>query len=103
MGLVLIYFTYEFSIFARMPIEKTKLTLSLNPAVIAKAKTYARHRQTSISQLVEAYLDAISSETRPIDDIPISPLVASMIVGKAVPDGVEKDLAARDERLSKHR
>lgn len=86
-----------------MSTEKTKLTLSLNPAIIAQAKTYARSRQTSISQLVEAYLDAISSDTRPIDDIPISPLVASMIVGKAVPDGVEKDLAARNERLKKHR
>lgn len=37
-----------------------KLTLSVSPEVIKKAKQTARRRKTSISKLVEAYLHKIS-------------------------------------------
>jgi len=38
----------------------TKLTLSLDPAVITRAKRYARQRGVSVSAMVETYLAAVS-------------------------------------------
>ena len=40
----------------------TKLTLSLDDQVIAKAKQYAKIHKTSVSHLVENFLDEITSE-----------------------------------------
>jgi hypothetical protein len=36
-----------------------KLTLSVDQRVVARARRYARARRTSISRLVEAYLDLL--------------------------------------------
>ena len=36
-----------------------KLTLSVDRRVVARAKRYARARGTSVSRLVEAYLDVV--------------------------------------------
>ena len=38
-----------------------KLTLSVDERVIARAKRYARARGTSVSRLVEAYLDVVQA------------------------------------------
>ena len=38
----------------------TKLTLSVNEDVVERAKRYAATRGTSVSRLVESYLDALS-------------------------------------------
>lgn len=38
-----------------------KLTLSIDPAVIARAKRYAKARGTSVSRLVEQMLDLAAS------------------------------------------
>jgi hypothetical protein len=37
-----------------------KLTLSVEDSVVERAKVYAAHRKTSVSALVERYLDAVS-------------------------------------------
>jgi hypothetical protein len=37
-----------------------KLTLSVDPGVVARAKRYAEKQGTSVSHLVERYLDALS-------------------------------------------
>ena len=37
-----------------------KLTLKLDSEVILRAKTYARQRKTSISRLVEQFLDSLT-------------------------------------------
>jgi hypothetical protein len=41
-----------------------KLTLSVDRRVVARAKRYARARGTSVSRLVEAYLDVIHAPGR---------------------------------------
>ncbi len=41
----------------------SKLTLSVDPHVIERAKTYAKSRGLSVSAMVEAYLDAIASNS----------------------------------------
>jgi hypothetical protein len=38
-----------------------KLTLSVDARIVARAKTFAQKRGTSVSRLVERYLDAVSS------------------------------------------
>lgn len=40
-----------------------KLTLSVDARVVARAKTFAHKRGTSVSRMVEQYLDAVSSPT----------------------------------------
>ncbi len=42
-----------------------KLTLSIDPVVIARAKRYAKARGTSVSRLVEQMLDLASSGSHP--------------------------------------
>ena len=44
----------------------TKLTLSLDDQVIAKAKSYAKVHKTSISQIVEQYLGEVVSQEEPL-------------------------------------
>ena len=43
--------------------DMSKLTLSVDPDVIERAKTYAKSRGLSVSAMVEAYLDSIASES----------------------------------------
>lgn len=53
-----------------------KLTLSLNSSVIENAKLYARSNKTSLSKLIEAYLQSIvENRTKQIE---ITPLVQSL-------------------------
>jgi len=39
----------------------SKLTLSIDPVVISRAKRYAKQHGTSVSQMVEAYLASVST------------------------------------------
>jgi hypothetical protein len=48
----------------------TKLTLTIEDAVIRQAKAYARRRGQSLSGIVENYLKAISSGTEPGAAVP---------------------------------
>ena len=59
-----------------------KLTLSVDRRVVARARRYARARRTSISRLVEAYLDLLgrtSASTRQQE--PRTPPVLSRLRG----------------------
>jgi len=54
----------------------TKLTIKLNNDVIYRAKKYARDRKTSLSRMIESYLDSITGKEE--DNIEITPLVKSL-------------------------
>ncbi len=54
----------------------TKLTIKLNNGVITRAKRYARFRRTSLSRLIESYLDSVTKDEP--DDLEITPLVKSL-------------------------
>ncbi|MBU6325631.1 MAG: hypothetical protein KJS92_09100 [Bacteroidetes bacterium] len=54
----------------------TKLTLKLDESVIVKAKEYAKNHQTSLSRLVENYLQQITRGTP--ETLPLTPLVRSL-------------------------
>lgn len=54
----------------------TKLTIKLDEDVITRAKSYAKHRKTSLSKMIESYLDSV---TKPESkEIEITPLVKSL-------------------------
>ena len=55
---------------------ETKLTLRLKKQVIDQAKKYANDRDTSLSKLIENYLEAVTNA--PDDEDHISPLVKSL-------------------------
>jgi len=58
-----------------IPME-TKLTLKLKKNIIDRAKKYAHDQETSLSKLIENYLEAITTSTDVKNDI--SPLVKSI-------------------------
>ena len=54
----------------------TKLTIKLDDDVIIRAKTYAKRRKTSLSKMIESYLDSVTKpESKGIE---ITPLVKSL-------------------------
>ena len=54
----------------------TKLTVKLDRFVIERAKTYARKRNTSLSKLIETYLNFLTNPKG--DDDEVTPLVKSL-------------------------
>jgi hypothetical protein len=54
-----------------------KLTLKIDEKVITKAKSYARKKKTSVSKLVEGYLEFITEKPK-VESIDITPLVKSL-------------------------
>jgi hypothetical protein len=54
---------------------ETKLTLKLKKKTIEKGKAFARKKKTSLSKLIENYIEKVTDEP---DDVEISPLVKSL-------------------------
>ena len=55
-----------------------KLTLSLDQLVIEKAKKYAKSNRTSLSKMIEAYFDSLTTSNIDEEQIKITPLVDSL-------------------------
>jgi hypothetical protein len=70
---------------------KTKLTLSIDPEVVARAKDEAQRRGTSVSDMVETYLAVVSKPDEPQKAIEISPLLKSFSGVIKLKDGEEFD------------
>jgi hypothetical protein len=70
-----------------------KLTLKLDESIILAAKRYAKSRNTSVSALVEHYLQSITSKSQKSEDI--SPIVKSIsgVVSESKIDEVAEDYA----------
>lgn len=49
----------------------SKLTLSVDDVVVLRAKRYAERRGTSVSRLVERYLDLLARPPRSKEDPPV--------------------------------
>ena len=65
----------------------TKLTLKLDGNVISRAKNYAKQRKTSLSKMIENYLDVVS---KPESEEPeITPLVKSLSGVIKLPDNYD--------------
>ena len=66
-----------------------KLTLSLNQRVIEKAKIYARQNRTSLSRMIEAYFDSLTSQQKDGTEIETTPLVESLSGVIQLPEDVD--------------
>ena len=69
---------------------EAKLTLKVKQAVIKQAKRYAQKRKTSISKLVENYLQKLTDPKDELTGQKITPLVKSL-------SGVIKDSESHKE------
>lgn len=65
-----------------------KLTLKLNQQVIEKAKEYASDKKVSLSRIIEAYLQALTSEGAS-SEFEISPFVKSIATGREIPADID--------------
>jgi len=63
----------------------SKLTLTVDKAVVAKAKKYAKEKGRSLSDIIENFLKAITEE-RQSEEIELSPLVKSLRGSFKAPD-----------------
>lgn len=66
----------------------TKLTLKLNQKIIEKAKAYASNKKISLSRIVEAYLQSLTSENK-LPEFEISPFVKSIATGTSIPTDLD--------------
>jgi len=76
----------------------TKLTLSIKKSIIEKAKQYAKGNNQSLSQIIESYLEKITSENPELGD-PVLDSIRGII---KLPKGYNVKKEARKLRLKKH-
>ena len=79
----------------------SKLTLSMNKKVIDRAKKYAKRKNTSLSKLIEAYLQKASLDEK--DEPDISPLVKSLSGVIKLPKDFDSKKAYSDYLSEKYR
>ncbi len=77
----------------------TKLTLTVDKAVIVRAKSYARKTGKSLSEIVENYLDHITAE---IDAKSLSPKLAKIFGSVKLPPDFNEEKELRDYYEKKH-
>lgn len=66
----------------------SKLTLKLNQSVIEKAKVYAAENKMSLSRIIEAYLQSLTSKNN-TSEFEISPFVKSIATGTVLPSDID--------------
>lgn len=77
----------------------TKLTLTVEKAVIDRAKLYARNTGRSLSELVERYLETITLEEV---DRALSPKLESLVGAVKLPDDFDETTVLREALERKH-
>ncbi len=85
--------------------KSKKLTLYVNDEIINRAKKYAEGRGTSVSDLVEQYLDHVSQSTDQATDCDVQelPQTFSQFYGAmTLPDDFDEKLEAMEHRITKH-
>ena len=76
----------------------TKLTLSLNKSIIEKAKQYAKGNNQSLSQIIESYLEKITSQHPELGD----PELDSIRGIIKLPKDFDLKRESRELRVKKH-
>lgn len=80
----------------------TKLTLKLNQRIIEKAKEYASNKKMSLSRIVEAYLQSLTSENE-TSEFEISPFVKSISTGTEIPADLDYKKEYSDYLIEKYK
>jgi hypothetical protein len=96
--IIRIYFVFLYVILNTMG---KKLTLSLDQAIIAKAKEYAKTHNTSLSKLIESYLGTLTN--RPSEEEDITPLVESLSGVIDLPAGFDEKQGYSDYLSAKYK
>ena len=78
-----------------------KLTLKLNQQIIENAKKYASDKKMSLSRIIEAYLQSLTSEKNKTD-FEISPFVKSMATGINIPADLDDKEVYSDYLIEKY-
>jgi formiminotetrahydrofolate cyclodeaminase len=78
----------------------TKLTLTIEKAVIEKAKSYAKRTERSLSDLIEKYLESLTSEEK--NDKGISPKLKKIVGAVKLPKNFDEDKELRTYFEKKH-
>jgi len=76
----------------------TKLTLSLKKSIIEKAKQYARGNNQSLSQIIESYLEKITSQDPELGDSELDSLRGII----NLPKDFDLKKESRKLRIKKH-
>jgi hypothetical protein len=79
---------------------ETKLTLRLNDRVIERAKIYAKTHKISLSKMIEAYLDNLTSRKEKTN---ITPLVESLSGVIDIPAELDFEKGYIDNLIDKHK
>jgi hypothetical protein len=79
----------------------TKLTLKLNGDIIEKAKQYAKEKKTSLSDLIENYLQKLTNDTK--SNKTITPLVKSLSGVISLPKGYDDKKDYTDYLTNKYK
>lgn len=80
-------------------IMTTKLTLTVEKAVIERAKSYAKHTGRSLSELVESYLEQITENK---NDQKISPSLKKIVGSVKLPKSFDEEKELRSYFEKKH-
>lgn len=80
----------------------TKLTLKLNQEIIERAKKYASDKKVSLSRIVEAYLQSLTTEEEDTD-FEISPFVKSLATGAKIPAELDYKKEYSEQLLEKYK
>ena len=80
----------------------TNLTLKLDQRIIEKAKEYASSKKTSLSRIVEAYLQSLTSEND-TSEFEISPFVKSITTGTEIPTDLDYKKEYSDYLMEKYK
>lgn len=79
-----------------------KLTLKLNQKIIEKAKEYASNKKMSLSRIVEAYLQSLTTENDS-SEFEISPFVKSIATGTEMPADLDYKNEYSDYLIDKYK
>lgn len=80
----------------------TKLTLKLNQEIIERAKRYAADKKISLSRIIEAYLQSLTTEQDDLD-FEISPFIKSLSTGTKIPADLDYKKEYSDQLLEKYK
>lgn len=78
----------------------TKLTLTVEKSVIEKAKSYAKHTGRSLSEIIEKYLESITSGEK--NDVDISPKLSKLVGAVKLPENFNEEDELRSYFEKKH-
>ncbi len=77
----------------------TKLTLTVEKAIIERAKSYAKNTGRSLSELIESYLETLTDESTESE---LSPKLKNLVGSVTLPEDFDESKELRSAIENKH-